>query len=112
VFASLLDADRGGSFAIRPEAAVRVKQLYMPDTNVLVTRLLGADSVAEVVDFMVPRPAGGPLTPAGPLLVHRCALLPVLACLADEWQQAVDQGPGDQDLTVVTRTIEQPAGPP
>jgi 3-hydroxyisobutyrate dehydrogenase len=28
-----------------------------------------------------------------------------LACLADEWQQAVDQGLGDQDLTVVTRTI-------
>lgn len=30
----------------------------------------------------------------------------VLACLADEWQQAVDQGFGEQDLTVVTRTIE------
>jgi 3-hydroxyisobutyrate dehydrogenase len=29
------------------------------------------------------------------------------ACLADEWQQAVDQGLGDQDLTVVTRTLEQ-----
>jgi 3-hydroxyisobutyrate dehydrogenase len=31
---------------------------------------------------------------------------PVLACLAGEWQQAVDQGLGEQDLTVVTRTIE------
>jgi len=30
----------------------------------------------------------------------------VLACLADEWQQAVDQGLGEMDLTVVTRTIE------
>jgi len=30
----------------------------------------------------------------------------VLACLADEWQQAVDQGFGEMDLTVVTRTIE------
>ena len=29
----------------------------------------------------------------------------VLACLADEWQQAVDQGLGGQDLTVVERTI-------
>jgi 3-hydroxyisobutyrate dehydrogenase len=35
------------------------------------------------------------------------APLPVLACLADEWQQAVDRGLGDQDLTVVTRVIEQ-----
>ena len=32
-----------------------------------------------------------------------------LACLADEWQQAVDQGLGDQDLTVVTRLLEEQA---
>src|ERR1700756_90506 len=32
--------------------------------------------------------------------------LAALACLADEWQQAVDQGLGDQDLTVVTRVLE------
>jgi 3-hydroxyisobutyrate dehydrogenase len=31
----------------------------------------------------------------------------VLACLADEWQQAVDAGLGGQDLTVVTRALEQ-----
>jgi 3-hydroxyisobutyrate dehydrogenase len=30
-----------------------------------------------------------------------------LACLADEWQQAVDQGLGDQDLSIVTRALEQ-----
>ena len=30
-----------------------------------------------------------------------------LHSLADEWQQAVDQGLGDQDLTVVTRILEQ-----
>ena len=29
-----------------------------------------------------------------------------LARLADEWQQVVDQGLGDQDLTVVTRALE------
>jgi 3-hydroxyisobutyrate dehydrogenase len=32
--------------------------------------------------------------------------LPVLACLADEWQQAADSGLGDEDLTVVTRLLE------
>ena len=36
--------------------------------------------------------------------------LAVLACLADEWQQAVDQGLGGQDLTVVTQALEQQAG--
>jgi 3-hydroxyisobutyrate dehydrogenase len=33
-----------------------------------------------------------------------------LACLADEWQQVVDHGLGDQDLTVVTRALEQQGG--
>jgi 3-hydroxyisobutyrate dehydrogenase len=31
----------------------------------------------------------------------------VLACLADEWQRVVDQGLGGQDLTVVTRALEE-----
>jgi 3-hydroxyisobutyrate dehydrogenase len=30
-----------------------------------------------------------------------------LACLADEWQQVVDQGLGDEDLTVVTRALQR-----
>jgi GH15 family glucan-1,4-alpha-glucosidase len=70
VFASLLDADRGGSFAVRSEA-VRTRQLYMPDTNVLVTRFQGTGSVGEVVDFMVPRHDAGPPAHPGPLLVRR-----------------------------------------
>jgi 3-hydroxyisobutyrate dehydrogenase len=38
--------------------------------------------------------------------------LAVLACLADEWQQVVDRGLGDQDLTVVTQALEQEKGMP
>ena len=34
-------------------------------------------------------------------------LFATLGCLADEWQQVVDEGLGDQDLTVVTRSLEQ-----
>ena len=34
-----------------------------------------------------------------------------LASLADEWQQAVDQGLGEQDLTIVTRVLERGATP-
>ncbi len=36
----------------------------------------------------------------------------VLAALADEWQQAVDQGLGERDLTIMTRMLEQQAGTP
>src|SRR5712691_3387264 len=59
VFAALLDAERGGRFQIAPllEGAAR-KQLYLPDTNVLLTRFLDADGVAEVSDFMPVEDAG------------------------------------------------------
>jgi GH15 family glucan-1,4-alpha-glucosidase len=53
VFAALLDAERGGRFQIAPVlgGAAR-RQLYLPDSNVLLTRFLDADGVAEVSDFM------------------------------------------------------------
>src|SRR6266487_2476715 len=35
-----------------------------------------------------------------------------LAGLADEWQQVVDHGLGDQDLTVVTRALQHQGGTP
>ncbi|MBX3188519.1 MAG: glycoside hydrolase family 15 protein [Labilithrix sp.] len=56
VFASLLDWEKGGHFSIAPlEHDVRVKQLYWPDTNVLLTRFLAEEGVGELEDFM---PAG------------------------------------------------------
>jgi hypothetical protein len=39
-------------------------------------------------------------------------LFAALASLADEWQQAVDQGLGGQDLTILTRMLEQQGGTP
>ncbi|WP_246430325.1 glycoside hydrolase family 15 protein [Streptomyces rectiverticillatus] len=54
VFGSLLDAERGGSFSVTARGAERTKQMYMPDSNVLLTRFLGQESVAELYDFMVP----------------------------------------------------------
>jgi GH15 family glucan-1,4-alpha-glucosidase len=53
VFAALLDAERGGRFELAPvlDGAAR-KQLYLPDTNVLLTRSLDEPGVAEVSDFM------------------------------------------------------------
>ncbi|MEV4615883.1 glycoside hydrolase family 15 protein [Kitasatospora sp. NPDC049258] len=53
IFASLLDHDRGGYFRLAPEhAEVTCKQLYYPDTGVLVTRFLSPDGVGEVIDWM------------------------------------------------------------
>jgi GH15 family glucan-1,4-alpha-glucosidase len=60
VFAALLDDKKGGRFQIAPtDPSCTFKQLYLPDTNVLVTRFLSADGVGEVYDFMpVERTAG------------------------------------------------------
>jgi GH15 family glucan-1,4-alpha-glucosidase len=53
VFASLLDADRGGYFRIAPDRDDYVsKQLYLPDNALLITRFMTADGVGEVQDFM------------------------------------------------------------
>lgn len=53
VFAALLDADKGGHFKISPIIPdVTHKQLYWPETNVLVTRFMTPDGVSEITDFM------------------------------------------------------------
>ncbi len=53
VFGAILDKTKGGYFRIAPvREDVSTKQLYLPDTNVLITRFLTPDGVAEVEDFM------------------------------------------------------------
>jgi GH15 family glucan-1,4-alpha-glucosidase len=53
IFASLLDADKGGFFQIIPQVEeMDYKQLYLPDTTVLLTRFLSEQGVAEITDFM------------------------------------------------------------
>ena len=59
VFAALLDADRGGRFRIAPDGdGWTSRQLYLPDTAVLITRFLTPDGVGEVQDFMPPALSG------------------------------------------------------
>ena len=53
VFASLLDAEKGGYFRIAPAGGDYVtRQLYMPGTGMLITRFMTPDGVGEVLDFM------------------------------------------------------------
>jgi len=60
VFGRILDDKKGGHFQICAVQDGRLKQMYMPDTNVLLTRFLSSDAVGEVTDFMpVHRHMGG-----------------------------------------------------
>ena len=53
VFGAILDKDKGGFYRIGPVLDDWVpKQLYLPDTNVLITRFLTPAGVGEVQDFM------------------------------------------------------------
>ncbi|MEO8338585.1 MAG: glycoside hydrolase family 15 protein [Nitrospirota bacterium] len=52
LFGALLDDQRGGRFRIAPLDEGKRQQLYLPETNVLLTRFLHQDGVAELTDFM------------------------------------------------------------
>ncbi|MBC7371817.1 MAG: glycoside hydrolase family 15 protein, partial [Bdellovibrionaceae bacterium] len=55
IFGSLLDSEKGGTFAIRPVAspgpAVRSSQTYLNNTNILCTRFESKEGIYEVIDF-------------------------------------------------------------
>src|ERR671920_1955980 len=70
LFGALLDRERGGYWRLAPTGTDwTTKQLYFPDTNVLITRFLSPHGVAEVLDFM-------PLVSSGrqPHRLVRCIL--------------------------------------
>lgn len=52
IFCSILDDEKGGHFSLHPVEYLRSQQLYLPETNVLLTRFLANDGMAETLDFM------------------------------------------------------------
>ena len=55
VFAALLDEEKGGEFSIQPLLEdARTLQIYLPDTNVALTRWLSEEGSAEITDAMRP----------------------------------------------------------
>src|SRR5919112_6031918 len=84
VFGALLDPG-GGHFRIRPAVpGYRVRQMYLPDTAVLITRFLSEAGVGEVVDFM---------PPTGPEATDNHRLVRMLRCVRGEMRFAVDLAP-------------------
>jgi GH15 family glucan-1,4-alpha-glucosidase len=102
VFGAILDDRKGGFFRIAPATEhLRHKQYYWPDTNVLVTRFLHPDGIAEVEDYM----PVGPGAPPDDWLVRRVRLVRGRLPLRVECRPAFDYARGRHD----TRTTEHGA---
>ncbi|MGV1010049.1 MAG: glycoside hydrolase family 15 protein [Dermatophilaceae bacterium] len=85
IFGSLLDHDKGGHLRVRPTVAeFTPKQLYFPDTAILVTRFLTEAGVGEVVDFM-------PVTGGGTTSDHQ--LVRMVRCVRGEMTFEIDIAP-------------------
>jgi len=84
VFGCILDDRRGGRFRIGPtdEQAAR-KQLYLPETNVLITRFLAAGGVCELIDFM----------PVGTVAAERHWLVRQVHCVRGSMRMRLDVEP-------------------
>jgi GH15 family glucan-1,4-alpha-glucosidase len=52
IFGSILDDKIGGHFKIAPLQKGNTRQMYLPETNILLTRFLQHDGVGELTDFM------------------------------------------------------------
>jgi GH15 family glucan-1,4-alpha-glucosidase len=85
VFGALLDDKRGGHFRIRPARGdYTSKQMYLPDTAVLITRFVTEGGLGEVVDFMLP---------AGPKATARHRLVRMIRCVRGEMTFDVEIAP-------------------
>ena len=87
VFGSLLDSQKGGYFRISPGAesgSYTTKQLYLPDTAILITRFMTEAGVGEIVDFM---------PPTGAEATQRHRLVRMVRCVRGQLSFDVDIAP-------------------
>src|SRR5437868_4364192 len=85
VFGALLDHERGGHFRIRPaDTAFTSKQMYFPDTAVVVTRFFTDSGLGQVVDFM-------PVAGSAATENHR--LVRMVQCVRGRMDFAIDVAP-------------------
>jgi GH15 family glucan-1,4-alpha-glucosidase len=85
IFGSLLDNDHGGHFRIRPSSGTfDTKQMYLPDTAILITRFLSEAGVGEIYDFM-------PIS--GKVATDRHRIVRMLRCVRGEMTFDIDLAP-------------------
>ncbi|MEU3354468.1 glycoside hydrolase family 15 protein [Streptomyces sp. NPDC037389] len=110
VFGALLDTERGGLFSVRVRDVERTKQMYLPDSNVLLTRFLAEAAVAELYDFMVP---DHPTCPASSVrqIVRQVRMVRGSATVEVECRPAFDYARAPHTVEVVEGVGAVFAGP-
>ncbi|GAB4348700.1 MAG: glycoside hydrolase family 15 protein [Immundisolibacter sp.] len=99
LFAALLDAGKGGHFAINPAGAFTATRRYAGDTNILETTFRTGRGVVQVVDFMPVTSEHGKRERFWPN--HQ--ILRIVECLEGEVEIEVHCAPRPQYATVVPR---------
>ena len=85
IFGALLDDERGGHFRVRPAGTdYTSKQMYFPDTAVLVTRFYTDSGMGQVSDFM---------PPAGATATDRHRIVRLIQCVRGEMTFDIDIAP-------------------
>ncbi len=97
VFGAILDERKGGFFRIAVEHESSHRQLYLPETNVLITRFLSEEGVGEVIDFMPIVPKGQPKCAEIVRIVQ--SVRGTLPCRLD-CRPAYDYARADADVTI------------
>src|ERR1700722_1122624 len=111
LFGALLDARKGGYFSLSSHVTTYPKQMYLPDTNILLTRFHGAEAVGEVIDFMVPETSS--TRKARDLLVRQARAVRGRATFELACHPAFDYGRAPHTVEVVAglgAVFESPAG--
>ncbi|MCB0360002.1 MAG: glycoside hydrolase family 15 protein, partial [Bdellovibrionales bacterium] len=86
VFCSILDEKKGGSFAISATDAVARKQMYLPDSNILLTRSFAKHGLGQVEDFM-------PIIPRLNRTKHIHQIVRIVSCIRGEIEYTLECTP-------------------
>jgi GH15 family glucan-1,4-alpha-glucosidase len=102
IFAAILDDRKGGRWSFTPQGDPAPKQIYLPETNVLVTRFFADDGMAELTDFMpIGLEAGGETTQTARQIVRMAKAIRGTIRFRTECRPAFDYArqPHEVDLT-------------
>jgi GH15 family glucan-1,4-alpha-glucosidase len=108
VFARLLDGDKGGHFSVEPDLpGANLVQMYLPETNILLTRWMANSASIDLVDLM---PVGNDVENAPPRLVRRLTCTRGASTIRVRCAPRFDYAAAGRNATVTTNGADVSRG--